>query len=55
MSMLKLLERTMEAADQRQSSSDQTCATGLASNPLTQFAVIFCGLIHDVSLDVLAA
>ena len=55
MSMLKLLERvtTPDDVDTNKgldavelSSSD--CSLGIAYDPLTQFAVIFCGLIHDV-------
>jgi hypothetical protein len=48
-SVHKLLKRVMIADQEREDSSiEDSYATSISSDPLTQFAIVFSALIHDV-------
>jgi hypothetical protein len=51
MSIIKLLSRIVKPSEQRRGGEAQTSlhdrSYGITSDPLTQFACAFCGLIHD--------
>jgi len=48
MSAQKLLKRVITAEESRSKAGEDDYTSIIASDPLTQFAIVFAALIHDV-------